>query len=327
MLHKLEMPIAGKLMHSLSSPTIFAAVTVSLILYSCANPVDAKHRNNSDDFSSAKNSWKLAVPINSVSPNGLPAGRLFLLLRKDKVDQVRTLLKETAKKKGDDAERAMWLGACLSSEERYEQAVQMFDQFKTWEEAPNLVIILAAKAYSEDQKFDKAIKLCSIVLAKWPMPEAYRVRAAAYILTNKNDLAVADYIALADSDAYAAKHHLMRAGNLLVKMGQYDKALALMDRATLARGGSQNVTIWLVRGDCYKAQKKWQKAVDAFTSSIELSKVRQVKASQFSLPVAFKERAYCYEKLGKHALAATDRRSLSQLSKSMESDLIGEPKD
>lgn len=314
-------------MPSLSSSTRTAAV-ISLWSSCCilAGPVYGKHTNGKDALSGASDSWKLAIPANAISQSGLPEGRLFALLRKNKTSEIRTLLKETPKKTGDDAERSMWLGACHSADERYEEAVLLFDQFKGWEKAPNLVTVMAARAYSEEQQFNEAIKLCSLVLAKWPMREAYQTRGATYVLVNKNEEAVADFMTLADCDPYSAKHHLMRAGNLLVKMGQFDKALALMDRATLSRGGEENLTIWLVRGDCYKAQKKWQKAIDSFTSAIQMTKVRTIKNAQYSLPIAYKERAICYDKLGKHNLAEADRRTLSLLSKSLESDLIGAPK-
>ncbi|MBK9204332.1 MAG: tetratricopeptide repeat protein [Candidatus Obscuribacter sp.] len=284
-----------------------------------------KERSDDDEAGEA---WKHCIPQNAVSKHGLPEGQLVFLLRKNQVSQIRALLKSAPVHSGDQEERQMWLAACLSQEQRYDEAVAIFDQIKTLEQAPVLVVLKAAKAYSDDQRFDKSIKLCSAVIAKWPAVEAYKIRAGSYSALDRLSEAADDYVKLAQLKKSSAKTYYVYAGNLLVKAGRSKEALALMDKAALARGGERDAAMLLVRANCYKNMGQWQKAIDVLTAvekSVNVDRGPSHKNKDgYYRSVCLKERALCYEKLGKHALAQADLKALNDSSRAIEDELIGD---
>lgn len=307
-----------------SSMAAFAGAPADPMAKVKAN-TDTKEKSDDDDASEA---WKHSVHQNAVSKHGLPEGQLFFLLRKNKVSQIRALLKSTPVHSGDHEERQMWLAACLAQEQRYDEAVAIFDQIKTLEQAPVLVVLKAAKAYSDNQRFDKSIKLCSAVISKWPVVDAYKIRAGSYSALDRLSEAADDYVKLAQLKKFSAKTYYVYAGNLLVKAGRSKEALALMDKAAVARGGERDAAMLLVRANCYKNMGQWQKAIDALTTvekSVNVDRGPSHKNKDgYYRSVCLKERALCYEKLGKHALAQADLKALNDSSRAIEDELIGD---
>lgn len=287
-----------------------------------------KEKSKSDDDDDAGEAWKGSVLPGAISKHGLPEGQLFVLLRKNRISELRSLLKAAPVHTGDQEERQMWLAACLAQEQRYEEAVALFDQVKGLDQAPVPVMLKAAKAYSDEQNFAKSIKLCSAVLSKWPVVEAYKIRAGCFSATDRPAQAAEDYIKLAALKKYSAKTYYVYAGNLLVKAGRINDALAVMDKAAKARGGEQDEPMLLVRANCYKSLGQWQKAIDALTAVEKKSSsmgrtAKNSNKAQYYRSVCLKERALCYEKLGKHELAKADLKTLNDSSREIENDLIG----
>jgi len=270
------------------------------------------------------NDWCFYLAKNSTSAHGLPQGKLYALLEQKQVKEMRALLANCPPLSGDTEEREMWLASCFAVEERYEQAIKLFDKISAWETIPPLVAVKAAKSYLEEQQNEKAIKIASGVICKWPVSEAYQVRVACYVLRGQNNLAIADFVTLAGLNKIYERGYLVKAANILIRTGQNEQALALLERATRAKGGANASAIWLARADCYKAKKQWQSAVDSYSKAITLALPKpDSRDNQNVLPVSYRDRAVCYEKLGMTRQAKSDRESLSELGRSLESDLMG----
>lgn len=270
--------------------------------------------------------WKHSVPRQAVSANQLPVGKLVGLLRKRKLAEIRQLLKETPIHSGDANERLMWEAACLSARNRSEQAVVLFDKVKNLDSAPVLVLVKAAEAYASDAQYDKAIKLCNRVLAKYEVSEAYQIRAGCYGATNRLTEAARDFEKLAILGGSSPIRFYCRAASLLLKAGKSKEALTMVDRGLAVTSGESTAPLYMVKGDCFKSQGRWQDAVNSVTEAIKLTRSHKASAGgedEVILSTCYKERAFCYQKLGQLNLAKSDLKALEESSRGLADEIIG----
>lgn len=271
--------------------------------------------------------WKYSVPRNAISANQLPVGKLIGFLRKKKIAEIRRLLKETPVHQGDANERLMWEAACLSSNNRSEQAVVLFDKVKDLDSAPVLILVKAAEAYAGDAQYDKAIKLCDKALAKYQISDAYQIRAGCYGATNRLTEAAADFEKLAILGGSSPIRFYCRAASLLLKAGKSKEALVMVDRGLKASTGEFIAPLYMVKADCFKSQGRWQDAVNSVTEAINLTRSHKASAGgedEVILSTCYKERASCYQKLGQLNLAKRDLKALEESSKGITDEIIGD---
>lgn len=271
--------------------------------------------------------WKYSVPRNAISANRLPVGKLISFLRKKKVAEIRQLLKETPVHQGDASERLMWEAACLSSNNRLEQAVVLFDKVKDLDSAPVLILVKAAEAYASDAQYDKAIRLCDKALAKYQISDAYQIRAGCYGATNRLTEAAADFEKLALLGGSSPIRFYCRGASLLLKSGKSKEALVMVDRGLKASNGEFIAPLYMVKADCFKSQGRWQDAVNSVTEAINLTRSHKASAGgedEVILSTCYKERAFCYQKLGQLNLAKRDLKALEESSKGITDEIIGD---
>lgn len=279
-----------------------------------------------DKIVDSRDLWKYSIPRKAISANQLPVGKLVGLLRKRKLAEIRQLLKDTPVHPGDAHERMMWEAACLSSRDRSEQAVVLFDKVKNLDSAPVLVLTKAAEAYASDGQYSKAIKLCDKVLAQYEMSDAYQIRAGCYGATNRLTEAAADFEKLATLGGSSPVGFYCRAASLLLKAGKSKDALAMTDRGLKAVSPDLAAPLFMVRGDCFKFQGRWQDAINSLTETIRLTRSHKASAGgedEVILSTCYKERAFCYQKLGKPNLAKVDLKLLEEASKGLADEIIG----
>lgn len=279
-----------------------------------------------DKIVESRDLWKYSVPRKAISANQLPVGKLTGLLRKRKIAEIRHLLKETPVHPGDASERFMWEAACLSSLNRSEQAVLLFDKVKNLDTAPVLVQVKAAEAYASDAQYDKAIKLCNKVLAKYEVSEAYQIRAGCYGATNRLTEAAGDFEKLAILGGRSPIRFYCRAASLLLKAGKSKEALAMVDRGLNVTSGESTAPLYMVKGDCFKSQGQWQDAVNSVSEAIRLTRSHKASAGgedEVILSTCYKERAFCYQKLGQLNLAKSDLKALEESSRGLADEIIG----
>lgn len=300
------------------------ALTIPCILI-FAMPAFA--RKSDSDFYSRNKAWIDSVPVDQVSASGMPTGQLVACLWHKDYRGYQRLLRATPFKPAQKAERQMWSAVQFAVDQRFEEAAELFDKVPRLADAPVLVRVKAANSYAMVNKFDRAIALSSGIVAKYPMLEAYNIRAGSYAATNKLVAAAGDFEKLADIDVdNKAPHVYGKAASLLLKAGKVDRALAVLDKAQKRKGADTSVTVYMVRTDCYKALGRWKDAVKSLDRAIAICKngdPRRKEERDMNLYTCYKERAKCYRKLGRNDLADADMKTLNDRSEGVVDAMIG----
>lgn len=259
-----------------------------------------------------------------LNARGLPVEELSYLLDRNKPAEARKLLANTPRHPGDEDERKWWLAACLCREQRYEESLDQFERIKTIQKAPKSVLLVAGSAYAEDQQYTKAINIANTILAKENDRRAYELRADCYAGSGNLVEASRDYEIASTLDATTELRFLLKAATMLNKAGKPEKALGLIERAKKTPRGTTSPNLFFAQADCYKALKRWQDAINSITEAIKFSKNNRQnteKGGNFLLPVFLKERAMCYQKLGKTSLAQADLDALDKYSRGIADEM------
>lgn len=259
-----------------------------------------------------------------LNKHGLPEEELSYLIDVRKAAEARKLLQNTAKHPGDEDERKWWLAACLCREQRFEESLEQFEQVKSLQQAPKQVLLMAVTAYAEDQQYKKAIDLANAILAKENNLKAYELRAGCYASSGNLMQAGRDYEKCANLETSSSWRFLTKAAMMLNKAERPEQALTLLDRAIKTPGGKASPNVYLAQGDCYKKLCHWQEAVVSLTEAVKLSKNYREnvkKGGNYLLPICYKERAICYEKLGNKVLAQADLAALDSYSRGIAKEI------
>lgn len=259
-----------------------------------------------------------------LNEHGLPEEELSYLIDMRKANEARKLLQKTARHPGDEDERRWWLAACLCREQRFEESLEQFEQIKSLQQAPKQVLLMAVTAYAEDQQYKKAIGLANCILAKENNLKAYELRAGCYGGSGNLIEASRDYEKCANLEAGSSWRFLTKAAMMLNKAEKPEQALALLDRAIKTPGGKTSPNVYLAQADCYKKLRHWQEAVVSLTEAVKLSKnyrENAKKGGNYLLPICYKERAICYEKLGNKVLAQADLAALDSYSRGIAKEI------
>lgn len=264
------------------------------------------------------------VPFKTLSEHGLPVDELSYLLDKRKAGEVRWLLNSTPRHHGDDLERKMWLAACLCREQRFEESIELFEKIKSLKNAPTALLLMAALAYSEDQQYEKALAILNGIIGKEANWRAYDQRAGCWVGLGNLEAASRDFEKCATLEKGSAVRFLTKAAVMLNKAEKPAQALPLVDKAIKALNGKSNPNVYLVQAESYKKLGRWQDGVSSLTEAIKVSKNYSENAKRggnFLLPICYKERSVCYEKLGNKALAQADLNELDKLSRAISQEI------
>lgn len=263
-------------------------------------------------------------PSKVLNEHGLPAEELSYLIDQRKPAEARKLLANTPKHAGDEEERKLWLAAILCREQRYEESLAQFETIKSLQKAPTAVLLMAGSAYAEDQQYAKAIAISNSILAKENNSRAYDLRAGCYASSGNLVKASHDYEVASTLNTATETRFLLKAAMMLNKADNPDKALSLIERAIKSPNGKRSANVFLAQGDCYKKLSRWQDAANSLTEALKLSKSYRENAENggnFLLPICYKERAICYQKLGNKALAQADLDALDKYSRGIANEM------
>ncbi len=263
-------------------------------------------------------------PSTVLNEHGLPAEELSYLIDMRKAAEARKLLQNTAKHAGDEDERKWWLAACLCREQRFEESLEQFEQIKSLQQAPTQVLLMAVTAYAEDQQYKKAIDIANSILAKENNLKAYELRAGCFASSGNLMQASRDYEKCANLDPSSSWRFLTKAAMMLNKTQKSEQGLALLERAIKTPGGKASPNVYLAQADCYMTLNHWQEAVVSLTEAVKLSKnyrENAKKGGNYLLPICYKERAICYQKLGNKVLAQADLAALDIYSRGIAKEI------
>ena len=183
-----------------------------------------------------------------------------------------------------------------------------------------------ASLYEKTGRYQEAINDLSASLDRdersstnlFALKGSYIDRARLWVRLNQPDKAIADLnkvisIDSLDVDAYKARAPIFE------RLNQLDKAIA--DLSKIISIDHRDVDAYLARASLYERLKDYEKAAGDYSGAIK--SYYHIGRQADSEPDFYHRRCLCYEKLGKHELAAADRRS--QPYRSLFVPLAGHP--
>lgn len=272
----------------------------------------------------AKDSATTSYDPDKFSPTGLPINQLITSISSKNGQQARQILNQVKTQGSNQTERLLWLVACLSVEQRYDEAIVAYEKLriKDTSKIPTVVVVRIAKAYASALNFDEAIKILSQLLARKKYDDAFALRASCYSAKKDDLLAAQDYESVA---AISPEHyrggHLLQAGRAYLHIGMVQKALATFNEAAKT---DHEAIIYMARSECYEKLKQWQKAIeDLNKAEAEAIKTDKTKPDyHFVLPACYKARARCYGIIGDKARQKADEARYQRISKDLENELM-----
>lgn len=273
--------------------------------------------------SQANDSNATSYDPDQFSPGRLPLSQLIAVVSGKNGPDARKLLDKTPSHSGDKVERQLWLVACLSVEQRYEEAISLFEKLKIQDTSkiPTVVMVRIAKAYASELNFDQAINILSQLLARKKYDDAFVLRASCYSAKNDDLAAARDYESAAAMSANYRGTHLMQAGRAYLKAGQIEKALAILSEAEKSEKTS---VLYMARFECYEKLKQWNKAIEDLNRAEAVAiKMHKSKPDyHFVLPACYKARARCYGIIGDKTRQKADEYRYQRISKELENELM-----
>lgn len=256
--------------------------------------------------------------------SSFPVDRAEYLLAHKERDDLQKLLAETPVKPADSDVRHVIQAALLALRKDHEKAIAEFEKAKRIMQAGDHALCLVARAYANEQNFDKAIELCGIAIKRSNDDESLTLRADCYVSQKRYQLALLDYAKLARMDPDKCKRYHLKASRVLVICGKHEEALKEADEALKCPGSANDPSAYLTKAQALEKLQRWKEAVDAVTRGYDLAKAKHDHSTEVFCSAALNARARYYDKLGQVSKAAADRRVLEKYSDSIMSELVGD---
>jgi len=254
----------------------------------------------------------------------MPEKQLEGFLRNAEPRKARTLLSRMGRHANDGDARAAWVAACLSAEGKEDESIAEFKRVKHLENVNNYALYLVAKAYCQTGDFARAKELCSFEIGRgdccW---ECYDVRAVCYEVEKRYAEASADYEQAATKKPRYANGLYCKAAQSMLKANQPSKALAFVNKAPAIQKSESDVALLLTKGQCLERLNRNEEALTFLNRAIATPPSKKGIDGSFLRTTALRERANCYDKLGRKAEAAADRSTLEKHASGLTNDLLG----
>jgi len=259
---------------------------------------------------------------------GLPARMLDQLILAKRTPEARAILAKTPRRPGDDDVRGIWAAACLTKEQRYEDAVLELNTVENIDKGTGFGLHMAAIAYLETGNNARALEIANRLIKRGDDTGAYEIRARIFASQKHYAEAASDYEQAAIHDARRAHDFYVLAANIMLRANRPSDALTYANKAPLGRPGESDCNTLLTKASCLKKLNRFSEAVAALTQAIEVCQKaeaanKDMQLSTVCLCHALQERILCYEKLGQTAKAAADRQTAAKVSHEFEMELIG----
>jgi tetratricopeptide (TPR) repeat protein len=261
----------------------------------------------------------------SLNDYGLSTKQLEILVYQTNVTQIRSILARTPRRNGDEDVRNIWEAACLALEQRDEQCMTLLGTVKSLDLAGPYALSRFTRVYMRTENIAKAIQMANLEI-KRNYPGGYEHRAACYSVEHLHKEAANDYIRAAELLPDRANGFYSKAAGAMLQAQAPAEALALVNKAPLGLQGMSDVSVYLTKALCLERLNRWSDAVGSLTKAVTICQScisEKEESIKYQLMHCLDERAKCYEKLGKKAEAASDRRTQENLASGEYNDLFG----
>lgn len=110
-----------------------------------------------------------------------------------KFDRVDALIARVRETPANANAVSLWRGLGYWGHQRYEEAVEQFDRCKSFDDAALERLYIVGGTYFKLEECNKAVKVLSLVIAKYPSRDCFSNRANCYVALKKYREAIADF--------------------------------------------------------------------------------------------------------------------------------------
>ncbi len=211
-----------------------------------------------------------------------------------------------------DANAELNKGAILIAHLQYRDAIKTFDRVINLDPRLDYAYALRGQAHLALEHMNQAKKDLDQAIAmdskKWLY---FELRSRYYFETGNLDAAIADVTSAIRLSPRGSSLYRMRS-NFYAIQKKPERALADLNKAIEYQKDNADAS-FKSRGDLYYGMKKFDLAVRDYTSA--LNAIARQKSDDKQIESCYSARAKAYDKLGKTALAAADRKKVQSFVK------------
>ncbi len=317
------------------SPYRYLALSLSLLL-SCglvhkalAKDASASSAGAAEVTSALERTKEQNIAYNSVpvttANQSLPIAQLDASFGKYNGARIRSLLAKVKTTPANANAISLWRGLACYCLGRHEEAAEDFDRCSDFKDASPKHLYAVGFVYSRVDEYQKAIKFFTLVLKKLPDSESYFCRGDCYASLKMYDQAISDYLLAAKLSPSRRGQYLGSAAFVLRSQRKYPEAIANFTEAIKNSPIAFLPSNLRARALCYQDLNRWSEAVRDYSETIKiLQTVYKGEKKSIFLSESYFQRAKCYDKLGKPALAAADRRRHAQIGATLAGDVLSD---
>jgi tetratricopeptide (TPR) repeat protein len=310
--------------HSRYLTFIIAATALAGYLPSVAKDVskDFAGVTAAQEIASLRNPIYTGVP-NTAANKTLPIAQLNAAMETRNFDRVDALIARVRDTPTNTNAVSLWRGLAYWGHQRYEEAVEQFDRCKNFDDAALERLYIVGSTYFKLEECSKAVKVLSLVIARYPSRDCYSNRANCYVALKKHREAIADFFMAAKLSYTYHSAYLSRAANIQRVEKQFDQAISTYTEALKNSAPNFMPTAYLGRALCYQELGKWEAAAQDCTAAIKVLNTTYTSDMKTTLlSDGYVQRAKCYDHLGKASLAAADRQAHAQIGSALAKEFL-----
>ncbi|CAN5457922.1 hypothetical protein BH11CYA1_BH11CYA1_00330 [soil metagenome] len=302
----------------------YRSLAILLTAISCSySPAISKPTANLPKASSIQN-----TTLSNHAQSDLPMKRIDSLINCRQGAEARRLIDKVKPTASNKNFIHILRGLSYRCEREPELAVAEFDQCTSLVEGMPWITLIAG-SYSQVERYDKAIEITNIAIAREPRADLYGNRAGFLCAMGKFAEAVPDYKKAAMQKDGSERDYLTAAADLLRRQRKTKAAVTVLDEGLYSKERISDGKYWLCRANCFAELKDWAKAAQSCGEGVRVAEMaikRSKWAEEITLSSLLLKRADCFDHLGKKELAERDRKAHLKIGRSTEDIIIGSPK-
>lgn len=279
--------------------------------------------SEAQELANQKNPIYKAAPATAANKT-LPLQQLDAAMPTRNYRRIDALLSKVKETPSNANALNLWRGLSFWCQQRYEEAAENFDRCTNFDDASLVHLYIVGSNYFKVEECNKAVKVLTAVVTKFPDRDSYSCRANCYMALKMYDQAISDFLMAAKYSSSWRSLYICRAANVLRVQKKYNEAISFY-AASLKNAPSYFIPSSLLgRALCYQELKRWNEAAQDYTEAIKVltAPTYTGEMKMPNLADSYFQRAKCYDNLGKASLAAADRRSHAKLSSSFANDFL-----